>query len=141
VYPSCDADRSTGAHRGRLYCTWMDLAASGFTDIFASYSDDRGTTWTPAKAVTDRLSSVDRFYQWLSVDPVTGQVNISFYDTRNDTTGQRFMTDVYLTRSSDGISWLSPNIRVSNASSNEHDCSGLFPCPGIDYGNQYGDYE
>src|SRR5262249_47438942 len=23
VYPACDADRSTGAHRGRLYCSWM----------------------------------------------------------------------------------------------------------------------
>src|SRR5262249_34693527 len=53
VYPSCDADRSTGAHRGRLYCTWMDLASSGFTDIFASYSDDRGVTWSNPKAVTD----------------------------------------------------------------------------------------
>jgi hypothetical protein len=26
VYPSCDADRSGGAHRGRLYGPWMDLA-------------------------------------------------------------------------------------------------------------------
>src|SRR5438105_4532950 len=33
VYPSCAADRSIGAHRGRLYCSWMDLTASGTTDI------------------------------------------------------------------------------------------------------------
>src|SRR5258706_606509 len=26
VYPSCDADRSKGADRGRLVCSWMDLA-------------------------------------------------------------------------------------------------------------------
>jgi hypothetical protein len=84
---------------------------------------------------------VDRFYQWLSVDSVTGQVNISFYDTRNDTTGQRYMTDVYFTRSTDGNSWLTPNVRVSTMSSNEHDCNGTFPCTAIDYGNQYGDYE
>jgi hypothetical protein len=51
------------------------------------------------------------------------------------------MTDVYFTRSSDGVSWLSPNVRVSNASSNEHDCNCQFPCPAIDYGNQYGDYQ
>ena len=31
--------------------------------------------------------------------------------------------------------------RVSSASSNEHDCGGLFPCDAIDHGNQYGDYE
>jgi hypothetical protein len=75
------------------------------------------------------------------VDAVTGEANISFYDSRNDTTGQRYMTDVYFSRSVDGKNWLSPNARVSTASSNEHDCNGLFPCSGINYGNQYGDYE
>jgi hypothetical protein len=141
IYPACDADRSTGPNRGRLYCSWADLNANGNTDILAAFSDDRGATWSVPERVADPLAGVDRFYQWLSVDPVTGQVNISFYDTRNDTTGQRFMTDVYVTRSSDGVSWLSPNVRVSNASSNEHDCNGLFPCPAIDCGNQYGDYQ
>lgn len=141
VYPSCDTDRSQGPHRGRLYCSWMDLTSSGNTDIFAAYSDDRGTTWSTPKAVTDHLSGVDRFYQWLSVDPVNGRANISFYDTRNDTTGQRYMTDVYFTYSADGSGWASPNARVSTASSNEHDCNGSFPCSAIDYGNQYGDYE
>src|SRR5205823_11894185 len=34
-----------------------------------------------------------------------------------------------------------PDVRVTPGSSNEHDCNGLFPCPGIDYLNQYGDYE
>lgn len=142
VYPTCDADRSSGHHRGRLYCSWMDLTSSGTTDILVSFSDDRGATWSAPKPVTDpMLVAVDRFYPWLSVDPVTGKVNISFYDTRNDTTGQRFMTDVYFTSSKDGTAWLSPNLRVSTASSNEHDCGGTFPCSGIDYGNQYGDYE
>jgi hypothetical protein len=142
VYPACDADRSRGPHRGRLYCSWVDLTANGTTDVFAAFSDDRGATWSKPKAVTDRLKlPVDRFYQGLSADPVTGQVNISFYDTRNDTTGGRFMTDIYFTQSTDGNSWVTPNARVSTASSNEHDCGGLFPCPAIDYGNQYGDYE
>lgn len=141
IYPACDADRSTGPHRGRLYCSWTDVNANGNTDILTAFSDDRGSTWSTPKAVTDPLPGVDRFYQWLSVDPVTGDANISFYDTRNDTTGQRFMTDVYFSRSTNGTSWLTPNVRVTNTSSNEHDCNGLFPCPGINYGNQYGDYE
>src|SRR6266702_3096788 len=143
VYPACDADRSSGPHRGRLYCAWMDQSAGGVADIFLSFSDDRGTTWSAQQAVPDHLAfPVDRFNQWLSVDPLTGDVNLSFYDTRNDTTGSRFKTDVYFTQSSDsGATFLSPNVRVTTASSNEHDCNGLFPCPGIDYGNQYGDYE
>jgi hypothetical protein len=141
VYPACDADRSDGAHRGRLYCSWMDLTPAGTTDIFLSFSDDQGTSWSNARTVADPLP-VDRFNHWLSVDPVTGDVNLSFYDTRNDATGFRYQTDVYFTRSSDGGStFLSPNLRVTDVSSNEHDCNGIFPCSGIDYGNQYGDYE
>jgi len=141
VYPACDTDRSRGAHRGRLYCSWMDQGATGNTDIFASYSDDGGTTWSPARRTTDALRNVDRFNHWMSVDPVTGDANISFYDTRNDTTGQRYMTDIYFTQLRAGAaSWLSPNVRVTDVSSNEHDCQGQFPCTAINYGNQQGDY-
>jgi hypothetical protein len=141
VYPACDADRSGGAFNGRLYCAWMDLTASGTTDIFLSFSDDHGSTWSRAASVTDALPNpVDRFNHWLSVDPVTGEVNVAFYDTRNDTTGQRYQTDYYLARSSNGGATFDPNIRVSNQSSNEHDCNGVFPCSFINYGNQQGDY-
>ena len=143
VYPVLDTDRSSGPHRGRLYCSWMDRNAAGTTDIYLSYSDDKGAHWSPRKTVADQLSIlVDRFNHWMSVDPVTGDVNVSFYDTRNDTTGSRYMTDTYLTKSSDGgATFPSPNTRVSTVSSNEHDCGGTFPCAGINYGNQQGDYE
>src|SRR5438067_2580483 len=143
VYPVLDVDRSNGSHRGRLYCSWMDKTAAGTTDIYLSYSDDNGAHWSPRTTVADQLSIlVDRFNHWMSVDPVTGDVNVSFYDTRNDTTGSRYMTDVYLTKSTNGgASWSSPNTRVTNVSSNEHDCGGTFPCAGINYGNQQGDYE
>ena len=144
VYPACDADRSTGPYSGRLYCSWMDLTRTGTTDIFLSHSEDKGATWSsPVSAGDSTTFLVDRFNQWLSVDAVTGDVNISFYDTRNDTTGQRYMTDQYLSRSSDGgATFLKPNVRVTNVSSNEHDCNGIFQCTaGINYGNQQGDYE
>ncbi|MFL6231149.1 MAG: sialidase family protein [Pyrinomonadaceae bacterium] len=141
VYPTLDVDRSAGPHRGRIYCSWMDRASAGTTDIFIAYSDDKGNTWTHAAPVTDRLALVDRFNHWMSVDPTTGDVYVSFYDTRNDWTGFRFATDVYLSQSKDGgATWL-PNVQVTNTGSNEHDCNGLFPCDGINYGNQQGDYE
>lgn len=141
-YPTCAADRSSGPHSGRLYCAFMNGASGGTLNILSSFSDDRGSSWSAPVSVTDRVSfAVDRFFPWLSVDPVNGNVNVSFYDTRNDTTGFRYMTDVYFSQSSDGgVTW-SPNTRVSSASSNEHDCAGVFPCSAIDYGNQYGDYE
>ena len=141
VYPACDADRSSGPNRGRLYCSWMDLTDDGTTDIVLAYSDDHGSTWSDPASVTDQLETpVDRFNHWMSVDPVTGAVNVAFYDTRLDTTGERFETDYFLSTSADGVSWTS-NVRASTVSSNEHDCDGVFPCQGINYGNQQGDYE
>jgi hypothetical protein len=141
VYPACDADRSKGAHRGRLVCSWMDLAGNGTTDIFTSYSDDKGASWSLSKSAADALPyAVDRFNQWLSIDPTNGVVNVSFYDTRNDTTGARYMTDIYLSRSSDGGATYATNVRASDVSSNEHDCDGVYPCSAINYGNQQGDY-
>jgi hypothetical protein len=142
LYPACDADRSGGAHSGALYCTWMDVNPAGLTDIYTAFSTDRGATWSARQSITDPLGFVDRFYPWLSVDQTNGSVNVSFYDTRNDATGARFMTDVYFAQSLDGgINWRRPNTRVTTASSNEHDCDGAFPCSAINYGNQYGDYE
>ncbi|HXH39685.1 MAG TPA: sialidase family protein [Thermoanaerobaculia bacterium] len=141
VYPACDVDRSTGPHRGRLVCSWMDLAGNGTTDILTSYSDNQGSSWSLSKAATDPLPfAVDRFNQWLSIDPTNGVVNVSFYDTRNDTTGSRYMTDIYLSRSSNGGASFAANVRASDVSSNEHDCNGTFPCSAINYGNQQGDY-
>jgi len=142
VYPSLDVDRSSGAHRGRIYCSWMDLTAANVTDIFLSYSDNAGATWSAPAPVTDQLpTAVDRFNHWMSVDPITGGVNVAFYDTRNDTTGFRYQTDYYLAKSSDGTSFSGADVRVSTVSSNEHDCNGVFPCQAINYGNQQGDYE
>jgi hypothetical protein len=141
VYPSCDTDRSRGRHNGRLYCSYMDLTPAGNTDILLTFSDDQGANWSAPASVTDPLPSVDRFNHWMSVDPVTGEVNVSFYDTRNDTTGFRYETDVYLARSTNGGHSFGPNTLVTTAKSNEHDCGGVFPCAGINYGNQQGDYE
>jgi len=141
VYPACDADRSDGRRSGRITCSWMDLAADGVhTDLFASVSDDGGASWSARRAVAESIAGVDRFNHWLATDPVTGQVNVSYYDTRNDTTGAGFMTDVFLSQSADGEKF-GRSVRVSDVSSNEHDCNGLFPCDAINYGNQQGDYE
>ena len=143
VYPSLDVDRSNGPHRGRIHCSWMDLTPANVTDIFISFSDNNGMTWSAPAHVPDQFAfPVDRFNHWMSVDPTNGEVNVAFYDTRNDTTGSRYQTDYYLARSTDGdATFPGADTRVSTVSSNEHDCNGIFPCPGINYGNQQGDYE
>jgi len=140
VYPACDTDRSKSAHRGRLYCAWMDLTGVN-TDIVLAFSDDAGASWSTPASVGHQVAGTDRFNQWLSVDPASGDVTLSYYDTQNDVTGERFMTDTYLSRSTDGgATWL-PDVRVTTQSSDEHDCAGVFPCASINYGNQQGDYE
>jgi len=143
VYPSLGVDTSNGPHRGRVYCSWMDLTVANITDIFLSYSDNNGQTWSSPIHVPDQFTfPVDRFNHWMSIDPVNGNVNVAFYDTRNDTTGARYQTDYYLAQSTNGgASFPGADIRVSTVSSNEHDCNGIFPCDGINYGNQQGDYE
>lgn len=143
AYPSLGVDQSGSSHRGRIYCSWLDLTTANVTDIFLSYSDNNGASWSTPAPVTDQfVTAVDRFNHWMSIDPVTGDVNVAFYDTRNDRTGFRYETDYYLAQSKNGgLSFPGADVRVSNASSNEHDCNGTFPCEGINYGNQQGDYE
>ncbi|HXG91214.1 MAG TPA: sialidase family protein [Blastocatellia bacterium] len=161
VYPSIDVDRSNGPHRGRLYCSWTDQAdqSSPFvdgaeTDIFFAFSDDGGLRWSAPVRVADDLVGADQFYQWLSVDPVDGSVNISWYDTRNDPARRK--TDVYFTRSTDGGLTFSANVRVTTASTDESCpvCEDLIAQTGFtsstirfcrqncdsEIFNQYGDY-
>src|SRR5712692_8005888 len=101
VYPACDTDRSKSSFRGRLYCSWMDLNGVN-TDILLSFSDDAGSSWSAPAPVGHQLAGTDRFNHWLSVDPTSGDVTVSYYDTQNDATGHRFMTDIFLSRSTNG---------------------------------------
>jgi hypothetical protein len=132
VYPACGADRSAGPFRGRIYCTWMDNNAHGDTDIFLAASSSQGATWSAPLTVNDDGGGSFQFNQWLAVDPVTGAVDMSWNDSRNDPTNAS--TDVYFTHSSNGGASVAPNVKVTTAPTNE-------TAAGADLGNQYGDYE
>lgn len=85
----------------RLFVSWSDYR-NGDVDIFVSTSDDRGTSWSPAVRVnSDPVhNGSDQFFQWLSIDPVTGTVYVLFYDRRGDPKNKD--TTVVLARSTDG---------------------------------------
>lgn len=161
VYPAIDVDRSGGTHRGRLYCVWSDQAdqTQPFTDgaemdLFFAFSDDNGLHWSAPIRVADDGVGADQFYPWLSVDPVDGSINISWYDTRNDPTRRK--TDIYFARSTDGGLTFGPNARVTTASTDESCpvCEDLIAQTGFTLStlrfcrrncdaeifNQYGDY-
>jgi hypothetical protein len=132
VYPACGADRSFGPFRGRIYCSWMDDNGSGDTDVFLSTSRDGGATWSTPAAVNDDGGGSFQFNQWLAVDPVTGAVDLSWNDSRNDPANHA--TDIYFAQSLDGGATVTANVKVTSAPTDE-------TVAGSDFGNQYGDYE
>jgi hypothetical protein len=102
-----DVSRSNGfpqlgidPRTGRLYVTWSDYR-HGDVDVFASSSADDGRTWSRAVRVNnDPLhNGCDQFFQWLAVDPLSGAVNVLFYDRRHDP--ENLKTIVVLARSTD----------------------------------------
>jgi BNR repeat-like domain len=132
LYPSCDADTSGGAYRGRLYCSWWDGTEESDTEVYVSRSTNDGASWSNPVLVND-VQSGDQYYQWLAVDPVTGDVDLSWYDTRGDPSRQS--VNVFFAASGNGGASFSDNIRVTTARSNEETGTN------INFGNQYGDYE
>jgi hypothetical protein len=114
----------------------MDETANNGTDIFVSRLTDRNAHWSAPVRVNDDPARIqkDQFNQWLSVDPLTGAVNLSWNDPRNDPADTK--TDVYFSQSTNGgLSFVS-NLRVTTAMSDESAAN-----PNADAGNQYGDYE
>ncbi len=136
LYPACDADRSSSANRGTLYCSWMDETAANGTDIFIARSTDHGATWSAPLRVNDDPAGVrkDQFNQWLSVDPTSGSVNLSWNDARNDPADTK--TDIFFAQSTNGGLSFAANLKITTAMSDESAAN-----PNADAGNQYGDYE
>src|SRR5262249_6242902 len=114
---------------------WEDETTTGDgLDVFSSRSTDGGQTWSAPLRVNDdaRGQANDQFYQWLSVDPSDGSLNVSFYDTRLDAT--HLSTNVFFARSTDGGLCSPPNGGVPDAPTNETCCGAQLHDP-------YGDYE
>ncbi|HZQ54378.1 MAG TPA: sialidase family protein [Bryobacteraceae bacterium] len=87
--------------RGRLYVCWSDYT-NGDIDIFLSSSSDGGKKWSaPVRVNDDRIhDGKDQFYQWMTVDPVTGSIYVVFYDRRADPKDRK--QSITLARSVDG---------------------------------------
>ncbi|HZV13188.1 MAG TPA: hypothetical protein VFA55_08225, partial [Candidatus Kapabacteria bacterium] len=117
TYPAATVDNSSGSHHGRIYVTWAALNTSGGSQhIYLTYSDDKGGTWSTPKVVdNDPTTGTDKFHPWISCDPISGTVAVSYYDSQNDPTNSQ--TDLYTAYSSDGAQTFHVN-RITSTSFN-----------------------
>jgi hypothetical protein len=100
-FPQFGVDARPGKNRGALYLAWSDYR-NGDVDVFSVSSNDHGKTWSkPVRVNSDPVhDGIDQFFQWMTVDPVTGEIYVQFYDRRDDPANRK--TGFTLARSTDG---------------------------------------
>jgi hypothetical protein len=106
------ADISNSPHRGTVYVNWID-SRNGDPDVFIMKSTDKGDSWSEPIRVNDDPvgNGKEQFFNWATVDPITGELVVVFYDRRAYQTDS---TDVFMARSTDGgASFV--NERITNA--------------------------
>ena len=100
-FPQIAVDARSGDHKhAHLYVLWSDYR-NGDIDVFCARSVDGGKKWSaPVRVNNDTIhDGADQFFQWLTVDPVSGAISILFYDRRADPENKK--TVVTLARSTD----------------------------------------
>ena len=101
---------AVGPH-GELAAVWQDSRFSGGArdGIAFSRSLDGGLTWTMAVRV-NRFTNVAAFVPAVTVR-ADGTYGVSYYDFRNNTDdASTLLTDYWLARSTDGVTWLERHI-------------------------------
>jgi hypothetical protein len=136
-------------NRDDVYVSWLDLAGGDGcnaadsepgTDVASdcksrvwfARSADGGKTWSEtARKINDQPNHTDQFNQKLAIDPETGVLGVTYYNTGSN--ADRKKTNVMFQFSQDaGATWSAPT-KVTTATTDETAVSA-------DNGNQYGDY-
>ncbi|HEY3119626.1 MAG TPA: sialidase family protein, partial [Vicinamibacteria bacterium] len=114
--PVLAVDRGEGPFKDRLYAAWGDQR-TGRTEIWFSYSADRGRTWSPARPINDDRPrpfggyGPDDSMPALDVNGA-GVVGASWYDRRDNPDNLGWY--VRFTASLDGGETFLPSVRVSS---------------------------
>jgi hypothetical protein len=142
--PGLAWDRTGGVHNGRVYLVYTHEVSNekDDTDVEVRYSDDQGRSWSAPVRVNDDATTNSQFLPKISLDPTSGNLAVTWYDSRNDLgTGGEGDTDgvpnddaqYWGSFSTDGGRTFTPNIRISAGTSNAADAHN-----GIDYGDYSG---
>lgn len=141
-----DTDPSS-SYEGTIYISFCDFpptVGSGTDlDTYLVKSTDGGSTWSSELRLNDDAGTATQFFPWVAVDPASGTVVASWYDTRNDPNDKQ--TQMFFTYSTDGGQTFAPNVQVTSPSSqfangtvaysDENSSDNTLYNP-----NQYGDY-
>jgi hypothetical protein len=84
-------DTSFGPNRGRAFIAYTDSATvtTPTSVIRLIFSDDYGMTWSQAVSVDASTGQDSLILPSIAVDPLTGDVAVGWYDTRNDASHTR----------------------------------------------------
>ncbi|MAT39940.1 MAG: hypothetical protein CL946_10090 [Ectothiorhodospiraceae bacterium] len=133
VMPQFDVDANADSEfKNNLYATWNanppSPSAGTYSDpfnVYFAYSSDLGATWSAPQRVADAPdTTANQFHPSISVSP-SGAVIVTWYDGRDH--AQNEQMHYYTAVSFNGGTSFSPNVRVSEASSNMHsDVQGSF---------------
>jgi hypothetical protein len=118
IIPDWAVDRSNTATRGNVYVVWMDrrFNDADHDDILLSRSTDAGLTWSTPVVADHTPRGVDAFTAMVDVDD-QGRVAVSYYDFRNDVSGDgQLSTDFWVTHSHDGGVTFPNENRLTDAS-------------------------
>ena len=137
-----EADLVWDRKSGRAYLVYTDAATLGDpangdgdpnTHIYLRYSDDNGASWSGPVQVDNDTGDASRFLPALALDPTSGDVAVSWYDTRATRgTGAQYFVAV----SHDGELTFASNLAVSLGISDPNRAQS--PSPAHDFA--YGDY-
>jgi hypothetical protein len=137
-----EADLAWDQKSGRAYLVYTDAPTLGDpangqgdpnTHIYLRYSDDNGASWSGPVQVDNDTGDASRFLPALALDPTSGDVAVSWYDTRATRgTGAQYFVAV----SHDGGLTFASNLPVSLGISDPNRAQS--PSPAHDFA--YGDY-
>jgi hypothetical protein len=110
---------SRSRFRDRLYVVWDDVS-TGESNIWLTWSGDRGRTWTPKVRVNDNRPAAEGGPRDFRMTPVVavnadGVVGVAWYDRRDDPT--RRCWKKYFAASLDGGQTFTRNVPISTVPS------------------------
>ena len=130
LYPAATiaVDTSGGAYDGRIYVVWNSNDTNFFSNvnIYLSYSDDTGKTWSsPMMVNSDGAGDYKAHHRpGITVTP-NGTVVLCWYDTRNAVIPDVYDTDFYIGVSTDGGNSFS-ELKVNDVAFDFNDISHSF---------------